>query len=801
MADSATIKADLRAAFRDHEVDGVPASGPHEPDKAAIRAALALLVDLASAAGTTKVVATVADLATLPDPGDGDRAEVRADPAGDVENGNGVYSWSGAAWTWISPLIPGIVQTAIEGIEAAAAQSILDVEAAGVNALAALPASRVVPTTVTLQNPNLFSMASVAPHVGDATSAYLGLAGGSNTSTLVEVTLPNGIGKKTLIMPDGGGIPLRHLTANYPMMIRYVAALDRAVLLFPEQPAASIITTEVAAGDTAAHIRRKIAPVGGRWHPHADVNQHQTIDIIVTNDKIFGNCSFTLYDRDGTTQLFTGVIRDTDKVTVLSAAGAWKVGSLLRLRSSGGAPYVVQPTDRVTQNLSKLQAAIGMAPPQLPNIDNPVQVYRADEITWFIDVYPHDAHYTGAQKRNRGSDYTRFIMINMGPFMAISVAPALNGYLQQQKRQLHPWSNFMFDDVPTGTFPETGLSPSTVEPIFYSKKVGGPPAVQAGLGHNYLIPDSWKMTGTKSDPSTGALAPNQGGITAATTTNPLTVTIPGHGYVVGRTFTPEGVVGMTQINGVPLTVTAINGDVLTIGGVDATGFGAFVSHPAPFYVEKDAQNLQNLPIGKVYSGDRVVSVFTGWTATATPGEQSSKFTYTLTFESKAAHQCRGQVRYDPTAAGVNVQLATVNGNMAYLLPVRDADFAAGFLGGAPVNALHSGTHLLPINQGDNAQRAIGMVDEVRLFWSGAPTAQIRVRNLSGAPDGGSPTGYSHKENGVRIPRAGNTFVTAFDHGNKVYGDPIRTAAGEQDVHLIVFDFEFDITMLSADPIV
>lgn len=108
MADAASIKAGLRSAFRDHEVDGLPASGAYDPDKAVIRLWLGELTDLAAAAGTTKVVATVADLSTLSAPEVGDRAEVRDDPAGDVEDGNGVYGWSGSAWVWISDLLPSL---------------------------------------------------------------------------------------------------------------------------------------------------------------------------------------------------------------------------------------------------------------------------------------------------------------------------------------------------------------------------------------------------------------------------------------------------------------------------------------------------------------------------------------------------------------------------------------------------------------------------------------------------------------------------------------------------------------------
>jgi hypothetical protein len=63
-------------------------------------------------------------------------------------------------------------------------------------------------------------------------------------------------------------------------------------------------------------------------------------------------------------------------------------------------------------------------------------------------------------------------------------------------------------------------------------------------------------------------------ITAATNTNPLTVTIPYNGYLVGWDVVFQGVEGMTQINGRMLRVLAVAGDLVTLDA-DATGWGVF----------------------------------------------------------------------------------------------------------------------------------------------------------------------------------------------------------------------------------
>ena len=121
MADAESIKAGLRSAFRDFRIDGVPASGEHEPVKRDIRDAITKVADLAqeakddaASAGTTILAYTRAELDAKPGPFEKDaRAEVRRDPAGNVENGNGVYRYSGTAWVWRDHVVPPAVQASV----------------------------------------------------------------------------------------------------------------------------------------------------------------------------------------------------------------------------------------------------------------------------------------------------------------------------------------------------------------------------------------------------------------------------------------------------------------------------------------------------------------------------------------------------------------------------------------------------------------------------------------------------------------------------------------------------------------
>lgn len=96
MADIASTRASVRAAFRDHRVEGVPASGEYEPDKSEIRVALAdnmvdLIADVAaSAVAGRRVFATLAERDAWTDRPTGAVAYVEATDE--------TYRWSGTAW-------------------------------------------------------------------------------------------------------------------------------------------------------------------------------------------------------------------------------------------------------------------------------------------------------------------------------------------------------------------------------------------------------------------------------------------------------------------------------------------------------------------------------------------------------------------------------------------------------------------------------------------------------------------------------------------------------------------------------
>jgi hypothetical protein len=96
-------------------------------------------------------------------------------------------------------------------------------------------------------------------------------------------------------------------------------------------------------------------------------------------------------------------------------------------------------------------------------------------------------------------------------------------------------------------------------------------------------------------------------ITAATQTNPVTLTVTAHGYTTGQVAMIEGVVGMTQINSRIYTITVINADTVSLDGVDGTAFPARTSGgtvtTGKFYALKPSANVETMTSGNTLATD------------------------------------------------------------------------------------------------------------------------------------------------------------------------------------------------------
>lgn len=68
-----------------------------------------------------------------------------------------------------------------------------------------------------------------------------------------------------------------------------------------------------------------------------------------------------------------------------------------------------------------------------------------------------------------------------------------------------------------------------------------------------------------------------GTITAATQANPCQITSPSHQLSTGARITISNVVGMTQVNGGPYTITVVDQNNFTLDGTNSIGFSAYIT--------------------------------------------------------------------------------------------------------------------------------------------------------------------------------------------------------------------------------
>lgn len=96
-------------------------------------------------------------------------------------------------------------------------------------------------------------------------------------------------------------------------------------------------------------------------------------------------------------------------------------------------------------------------------------------------------------------------------------------------------------------------------------------------------------------------------ITNATQTNPVQLTVVGHGLVTGKLGQVNNIVGMTELNGRIYTITVIDPDTISLDGADGTGFTAYTSGgnftKGTFYVAKETTQMEDFTGGNTLATD------------------------------------------------------------------------------------------------------------------------------------------------------------------------------------------------------
>jgi hypothetical protein len=113
------------------------------------------------------------------------------------------------------------------------------------------------------------------------------------------------------------------------------------------------------------------------------------------------------------------------------------------------------------------------------------------------------------------------------------------------------------------------FTPSISRPTGCSSTIGGAGALSFRYRVTAVLPDTFEesLAGLETTKA----------ITGATQANPCELTSVAHGYSTGDEITIAGVVGMTQLNGITVTITKTGANTYTLDGINSTAYTAYSS--------------------------------------------------------------------------------------------------------------------------------------------------------------------------------------------------------------------------------
>lgn len=172
---------------------------------------------------------------------------------------------------------------------------------------------------------------------------------------------------------------------------------------------------------------------------------------------------------------------------------------------------------------------------KIPSPDRPVMVVKAGDNLNYISIRLHEDNYADASYASQ-SDHLRVALFDQGDFQAdTNGEPVVNSFWSYIGGQLVHTANFLFKALDSGTTVETGLVPSTMEPVMilgdFADAANTTNFVLSGPGHGHVTPDAWTLIVTRNDSSTSnvdvdsadlsdaAINTEYGGIKAVVTTS------------------------------------------------------------------------------------------------------------------------------------------------------------------------------------------------------------------------------------------------------------------------------------------
>jgi len=420
---------------------------------------------------------------------------------------------------------------------------------------------------------------------------------------------------------------------------------------------------------------------------------------------------------------------------------------------------------------------------KVPGPDRPLFYCHYDTVHHAFIMRLDESKYYGSTDANRRhSDVTAFIEHDMSPFQGdtgncLSFNSAIS---RRNAKTLHDY-NMIFNVTSRGANVDIGRPPTTLEPPLAGGKFGDAAALYpiSGIGHGYMDGPTTTMTGTLNDGTTSTIA-------SVTKANPMVITFTGtHLYAINDVLTPRGVAGMTQINDVALTVTAVTSNTVTIGAVNSTAYGTFTGHTGGIDITFTISPSST--IGYEFNGDKIVKTVTYKNQNAAL-DVWARTTHVTTYDPTATGgQIRMETTHDFTHADVTVTPGMLRG-FAMLWAGTDVNRCQAIVNGVP------GT-VQTIDKRDNTDTTLGFPEQVIFWHSDFPEHQIVVTNNFGY-------GYSHKVNGTLVANGiYPTYVDNFNWGVKLYGglygDQTGTTPTDMSGKIITYDVSFEWRMADA----
>lgn len=487
-------------------------------------------------------------------------------------------------------------------------------------------------------------------------------------------------------------------------------------------------------------------------------NPKYDFEYIATEDSLAGSYNLVIQNGDGTTWLTAQALTDIDLVS--PGVGGIKSGKVVRFfRRPAGTLELKAELDTVSVPLSDTAISLAL---KTPKPERPVSSLQVGTNLSVIGVKMHDDHYADVTLANQ-EDYLRVGFMDVKDAMGLGTeAPdgfmAINSLWANVRNQKVTVSNFVYRALDSGTTVETGLVFSAFENVLITGDFADAADLSkftlAGRAHGHVSDVTRTRKGYRQDSSVGKP-------TAATQGAALTVTL----GTVSQATTGErirftGVVGMTEINDVWLTITNTafvgNTTVLTFTGVDSTGYGAFVS--CAEYAEREVILDTPSDLGLEWNGIRIAESST-YTMNTIDGDPWAVCTDTTTFESNTDFQMKFEWEADFADASVLITPATRTGGYAIMCPTTGMNRCR-----ATVNGVVGSTQIIDLRNGGGTT-LLGYAEKVELWNADFDDVVLVVENIAGA-------GYTHFEDSgsgpVGVAYAAQVFILNNDYGPKLY---------------------------------